>query len=163
MGMAELTIKATFRTVAELDAASAKLATLIAENAEDWWQEHRCEQRADWWDDFKARFPVTCEVLAQPDAYGKVRLDDPDTDNGLAGWLCFVDAAFVWDHYLKQDIPRPVSRPEVQGKSLTYRAVTWYWAMWTPFARWLLALGASRVLWESPQGKFTLDSAVLAA
>jgi hypothetical protein len=91
----------------------------------------------------------------------------------LAGYLCWVDKDCDWvrQHgepppgvqvnpmgYFMVAVPRARAVPQVVGRKLAYQAETWYWAMWTPFARWLLGLGARSVSWESPQGKFNLKA-----
>ena len=157
MGEARLSLTALFVDGLAAQAAATQLSALIAEGAEDWWQEHRNEAPETFWPAFKARHPLTCQVLVHATYHdGKtcrhVRIlpdgENGDCDNGLAGVLDFADNVF------DDEEPRELSRPVVKGRRLTYWAVTWYWAIWEPLAQWLLDLGAKEVRWETPQGKF---------
>jgi len=150
MGEARFSIKATFPTPADAEAARDWLCRLIDEDAEKHWQEHRHEPANLFWPAFQARHPLTVGVLSFAESwngerYAPVVPGESSTEDlcGLIDWQ---------DNVLPDE-----TRPTTDGRNLTYQAVTWYWARWAPLATALVKRGAEKVVWESPQGRFVMD------
>ena len=151
MGEALLKLDGHFRNVRAAERARDSLTALVLEDAEVWWQDHRDTPAGDFWPEFRAKFPLSCAVLACASEKDR-KAFEAEPSNGLAGLIDWRDAAMT----LAEWKPREEYTPEVHGTRLTHQAVTWYHARWAPLAAWLIELGAIRVNWSSPSGDWTL-------
>jgi hypothetical protein len=105
--------------------------------AYDYWQEHHDQKTKEFWQGFRAKYPVLTEYLAS------AGMDEKDT-NDLAGSLSFGTG---------DDIQCSLAFTDVKDKTeLTYQAEVWHFANWEPLTDFLrVKFGASSVEYMSDE------------
>ena len=156
MGEATYYLKAWFKDQAAAKAALPGIKRLISEGieAQDWWQQHRGMERegdrAQFWEQFEAKFPMTVKYLESFRAGrcgGKHSLLGGDCNNDLAGFLDFGGR--------EDDVENVI----LEGIELRYSATVWHFAHWDPLVAFLeLEFGAEETGWVSDEYLDPYDS-----
>lgn len=161
MGEATYYVKARFKDQAAAEAALPGIKRFLSEGieAQDWWQRNRGMehdgQRAAFWDQFKAKFPMVVKYLESFHAGcggGEHCLVGGDCNNDLAGFLDFGGCEDDLDAV------------EVHGDELVYSATVWHFARWDPFVAFLESkFGATETGWVSDEYLDPYDSIEMSA
>lgn len=149
MGEATYYFKARFKSQADAEAALPRVKRLISEGieAQDYWQDHRGMERegkrAEFWKEFKKKFPVITKYLEsyRVGCCGHEHfLVDGDCNNDLAGQLDFGS---------HQD---DADNAEVHGSEIHYNATVWHFSHWDGFMQFLKSeFGAVKTGWLSDE------------